>query len=399
MIANRLPILAAVAGFAASESLYKRQDSSNSTCLSYGIDFVDGGNYFINSLSTADFTAVSQFDGCNDDDASILLVEQSTEDEWECTSVPAVPDGVSQLSTCPLEKDQMNSGDWSLLIIGNNGDGNPFAYERDFYLTVAPQQTTTVTPTVTFTATSTPVVNATTTSELDYTSTVNNTLTITEPATTDFVTIVPSEVTTTETDTVWATITRWTATQTVITKTVTPACIVPPRPYWNDPWASITPTLIPLPTGLIIKRGEARAVDYNQAKSRLDRHRAKRAAILSPNVARDIAKRSADAPTLTSTASIAVNTTTTVTADTSTNFFTVYSSNTIYSTLPPITVKYGTEFDTITAPTPTDTVHTAVWSPTVVTETLFLSWTLTTKTTPAALASSCKAEGGHFGRF
>lgn len=161
MLASRLSLLTAVAGLAVADSLFKRQNSVNSTCLSYGIDFVDGGNYFINSLSTVDFTAVSQFDGCNDDEASVLLVEQSTEDEWECTSVPTVPNDVSQLSTCPLEKDQMSSGDWSLLIIGNNGNGNPFAYERDFYLTVAPQETTTVTPTVTFTATSTPVVNAT----------------------------------------------------------------------------------------------------------------------------------------------------------------------------------------------------------------------------------------------
>lgn len=212
-------------------------------------------------------------------------------------------------------------------------------------------------------------------------------------------TIVPSEVTTTETDTVVATHTVWTATQTVITKTVTPYCTVPPRPYWNDPWASFVPTLIPLPPGLIIKRGGVRAVDYEQAKSRLDRYRAKRAANAEPKMAREIAKRSADAPTLTSTASIAVNTTTTITAEASTNLFTVYSSNTIYSTLPPLTVKYGTEFDTITAPTPTDTVHTAVWSRTVVTETLSLSWTLTSKTTPPALASSCKAEGGHFGSY
>lgn len=32
-------------------------------CLSYGIDFVEGGNYFINSNSNADFTAVTQFSG------------------------------------------------------------------------------------------------------------------------------------------------------------------------------------------------------------------------------------------------------------------------------------------------------------------------------------------------
>jgi hypothetical protein len=32
--------------------------------------------------------------------------------------------------------DQMTSGEWYILVIGNNADGNPFAYERDFNLTV-----------------------------------------------------------------------------------------------------------------------------------------------------------------------------------------------------------------------------------------------------------------------
>jgi hypothetical protein len=141
---------------AASGLLETRQDDTNSTCLVYGIDYVDGGSYFIDSSSTSDFTAVQQFNKCNNDSASILLVQQSTEDEWECSSVPtgmfgvfnspnalenvtdspSVPDNTSQMSTCPLEKDQMTSGQWSILVIGNNADGNPFAYERDFNLTV-----------------------------------------------------------------------------------------------------------------------------------------------------------------------------------------------------------------------------------------------------------------------
>jgi hypothetical protein len=83
-------ILLAGAGTAvlASSSLAARQDNTNSTCLVYGIDFVEGGSYFINSNSNVDFTTVQQFSGCNNDDASILLVQQSTEDEYECTSVP-----------------------------------------------------------------------------------------------------------------------------------------------------------------------------------------------------------------------------------------------------------------------------------------------------------------------
>jgi hypothetical protein len=72
----------------ASNSLTTRQEDPTSNCSVYGIDFVDGGSYFINSESTVDFTTVQQFSGCNDDSADVLLVQQSTEDEWECTSVP-----------------------------------------------------------------------------------------------------------------------------------------------------------------------------------------------------------------------------------------------------------------------------------------------------------------------
>jgi hypothetical protein len=35
----------------------------------------------------------------------------------------------------------MASGEWSILVIGNNADGNPFAYERDFNLTVGYDRT------------------------------------------------------------------------------------------------------------------------------------------------------------------------------------------------------------------------------------------------------------------
>ena len=221
---------------------------------------------------------------------------------------------------------------------------------------------------------------------------MNNTLTITQPAETDYITIVPSEVTTTETQTIWHSFTRWKHTQDVVTETVTPSCTVPPRPSFPDPWATFKPTLIPLPWGLHWKRGDVRVVDPEVAKARLERHRARRSA-----GSRRVAKRSADLPTVTSTASIAVNETVTSTLPTSTNTFTVFSSNTIWSTLPPVTVKAGIEYETITAPTPTDTVSTAVWSRTIVTSTLSVEWTLTETSTPSALASSCKAEGGHFG--
>lgn len=139
----------------------KRQMNSNSTCQVFGIDFQNGGSYFINSASNANFTIVSQFEGCNNDTATIMLVNDQTSDEYECTSVPTVPNDVSQTSTCPIEKSQLVSGNYSILTLGNNGNGNPFAYERDFVLTVGLQQTVTVTATADCTYTSYPATTTT----------------------------------------------------------------------------------------------------------------------------------------------------------------------------------------------------------------------------------------------
>ncbi len=49
------------------------------------------------------------------------------------------------MSTCPVLKGQMSSGNWSILTLGNNGNGDPFSYQRDFTLQVGPQQTVTTT--------------------------------------------------------------------------------------------------------------------------------------------------------------------------------------------------------------------------------------------------------------
>lgn len=48
------------------------------------------------------------------------------------------------LSTCPLRKNQLVSGNWSIIVISNNGDGSPLAAQRDFILSVGPQRTSTV---------------------------------------------------------------------------------------------------------------------------------------------------------------------------------------------------------------------------------------------------------------
>ena len=104
---------------------------SDSVCYSYGVDFLDEGSYFINSNSTESFSAVSTFKGCNTDVADILLIDPG-DVKYLCDDVPTTPDETPQLSSCPIRKDQMYSGHWILLIMGDNGayPAQPFAWQR-----------------------------------------------------------------------------------------------------------------------------------------------------------------------------------------------------------------------------------------------------------------------------
>lgn len=141
------------------------------TCVSYGVDFQPNGNYFQNISSTAPFTFVSLFEGCDNDVANNILVDPNG-DEYQCTDTPLQPDDTNQMSTCPMDKNQLWTGDWSVLIISNNGNDDPIAYERDFYLSVGVPSTVTTTPTVTLSSTLTPVVTVIDTSTLVSTTTL-----------------------------------------------------------------------------------------------------------------------------------------------------------------------------------------------------------------------------------
>lgn len=138
------------------------------TCNSYGIDIQNGGTYFQNSESSAYFTALQEFDGCQDDQSNNVLVDPNG-DQTECSQSPLTPDNTPQLVNCTdWPKSELYTGDWSLIVISNNGDADPIAYERDFSLTVGPQQTSTVSSAVTITNTFTPIVNTTvTTTEVE----------------------------------------------------------------------------------------------------------------------------------------------------------------------------------------------------------------------------------------
>ena len=113
-------------------------------CHSYGIDFQDkGGPYFQNISSPEKFTFVSTFEGCQDDYATNIIVDPNG-DQLQCSDTKLQPRDTYQMSTCPQTKNSLLSGEYSLVILSNNGDKIPIAYQRDFVLNVGLPVTSTV---------------------------------------------------------------------------------------------------------------------------------------------------------------------------------------------------------------------------------------------------------------
>jgi hypothetical protein len=114
--------------------------------------------------------------------------------------------------------------------------------------------------------------------------------------------------------------------------------------------------------------------------------------------AKNMVKRSADAPTVTSTeTTTTVTSTATIIGTTSTVLDIVTATTTLTTTLPPSTVISGVSKETVTAPRSTKTklkVTTAyTWSVGTITASLTRRITVT----PSASVTACKKEGGHFG--
>ncbi|KAF2996642.1 hypothetical protein E8E13_003113 [Curvularia kusanoi] len=389
--------------FAALLSLATPQDvyDPNSICYSYGVDFLDEGHYFINSLSTEPFSSVSTFKGCNTDVADILLIDPNNI-EYLCDDVPTTPDNTNQLSKCPIQKNQMSSGHWLLLILGNNGayPAQPFAWQRDLYLTVGPQATSTYTPTMTVVTTTIPITTVTDTTTSLLVTEVGPLTTVTVPSATakKTKTITPKAVTTTSTKTL--TKTRLDATRVVVTttQTKTATCTQPGRPQPDKPCryspTRLHPAALATPTtiskGRYMPRSD-RVVDYEWARARVEAAKQKRHA-----KAQGVQRRAPDSETTTITAATPVTTTTTSTAPVTTTTETVLITQTSTSTLPPATVFSGVFTQTTTLPTPTKTRLRIGWATTTKTITWGATFTKYTTITPSASVTACKKAGGHF---
>ncbi|KAK1814195.1 hypothetical protein LTR12_011393 [Friedmanniomyces endolithicus] len=408
--------------------LQARQDGGDSACSVFGIDFQGGGSYFINSNSNDNFTLVAEFEGCEsfytheclsqgqNDTADIILVNDQTLDEYECSRLPTVPDDTRQMSTCPVLKSQMSSGNWSILTLGNNGNGDPFSYQRDFTLQVGPQQTVTTTVYAPYTLTLQSTSTLESTSTIFITSQVPSNSTASSAAT-GLATYTPPTVTISRNEMVTRPFYRWTKTaSTAYMLVVVPTCTVPKRPAYADPWLRVMPTIISLPDGVQPQQAlgdRSQIASARCYKGYCSRHPDSGMADL-PTPAR-VYGRAADAPTVTSTTAVPNNSTTTVTVGSTTVTLTDLVTDTVYSTLPPqtiyaaasSTVSTSIAFDfqsptdrpprQVTAPAPTQTYGNQICTRNYLTKMMYIVWTDTVTTTPSATATSCKRAGGHFG--
>ncbi|THX89918.1 hypothetical protein D6D05_00897 [Aureobasidium pullulans] len=384
------------------------------TCVSYGIDFQNGGNYFQNISSTDAFTFASLFEGCDNDVANNLLVDPNG-DEHQCTDTPLQPDDTTQLSTCPMDKNQLWSGDWSVLIISNNGDADPIAYERDFYLNVGLPSTTTYTPTVTIYSTTTPLVLVTETSTIISTTTLPAvTTTVASVTKSPTVTITPAKSTVVTTKTATLKKTAYTAVPILTTKTITATCSIPTTQKYPDPTCTITPTLItaaalstddsasstaaatPSASAAVkIRRGLFDRSVPLEREARIAERKARREA------ANKLQRRAPDVATttLTETNTSLYITSTSVSTDIATTITsTAVATSTSTFTPPVVTVKSGKTTlavvtTTLKQSTTTKTIMT-VLTTTVKTVTSSPTVTISITSTPSKSAVACTAKGG-----
>lgn len=391
-------------------------------CESFGVDFTSGGTFFQNSNSSDPFTAIQEFTGCEKDNAHNVFVDPNG-DQTECSETPMQPDDAPQLITCEdWPKERLYDGDWSLLIISNNGDdGEPIAYQRDFSLTVGEQQTSTVTPTVTVSNVETPVVNITRTVVETITQTAEAS-TITSGRGTFTVTPKPTTITTTRG---FITLTQHTQTWSVVpsTTTVAASCSVKPTRRVKDPIASIVPyvlgdlnhiveDVINLNKGIVggilgkvlnpFGRNRKSTSKFSSAfhfkreilEGRTPSEELKKAFVAerAANLKRDaLEKRAPDERTKTVTNDTPVTSTILVTGAATTQTITTTQESTITSTPPPVTAAPVT----VTAKQSTKTKQVNL--PIVVTtQTRTFTTTIvnTATTTASGAAQSCASRGG-----
>ncbi|KEZ45151.1 hypothetical protein SAPIO_CDS2596 [Scedosporium apiospermum] len=121
-------------------------------CVSYGIDYANGGQYYIDAGSNQYFSFVSVFQGCQQEAINPVLVDP-LDNYYSCSTISTQPDGQQVTSTCGIPFSAMRSGNWKIIISGDQVN-----VQRTISLTVGLPETSTVTatPTIVLGITSTP---------------------------------------------------------------------------------------------------------------------------------------------------------------------------------------------------------------------------------------------------
>jgi hypothetical protein len=121
-------------------------------CTSYGVDYSNGGSYYIDGSSNQYFSFVSVFSGCASELVSPVLVSPDN-NQYACSAIQTGQSGAQVTSQCGIPFSAMKSGTWRIVVAGNQ-----IAAQRTITLNVGIPQTTTITatPTVIVGVTSTP---------------------------------------------------------------------------------------------------------------------------------------------------------------------------------------------------------------------------------------------------
>ncbi|QIW99477.1 hypothetical protein AMS68_004995 [Peltaster fructicola] len=343
------------------------------------------------------------FEGCQQDVSDNIFIDP-TGNEYQCSKTPLTPDDTNQLSTCPIDKDQLYSGAWSIIVASNNGNAAPIAFERDFSLIVGIPSTITVYPTVTITSTATPTMTNSITTTSTGTTTATNTVTLPSITIRPTTTVIPTEITTTSTTTTKThTSTAFTAEPLVTIVTYTKTCSLAPSQSTPDPAASVSPSL--LAKRGAIPTGGAESFARNVYDPILDDLRMNKTAWLESRrqrlaAAHSLERRGLDRASVTTTETNPANFKTSTfvvpasVTSTITSMIEVTSFMTTYTT---ITVLAGATIEsqsTVFAPTPTSTKITSTDATVTFTITQAPLITITVTTAPAASSSACKSLGG-----
>jgi hypothetical protein len=121
-------------------------------CVSYGIDYANGGAYYIDASSSQYFTFITVFQGCNQESINPILVGPDNS-QYACSTINTTPGGNQVTSTCGIPYSAMKSGNWKIIM-----SGQQVQVQRTMTFTVGVPQTITVTatPTIVLGITSTP---------------------------------------------------------------------------------------------------------------------------------------------------------------------------------------------------------------------------------------------------